>query len=108
MEFGRVRASDATANIGVVADGAGKGEALAGVVERLEDEDVGQVHAAVKGIVHDENVALRHVVAVVAHDRLERGRGGAQMAGQGEALGSEAAGAIGESGRIVHVVLEDG
>ena len=68
--IGGVGARDAAADIDVVADGAGEGQPLALVIERLEDEDVRQVHAAVERIVHDEDVARRHVVAEVPHDRF--------------------------------------
>jgi hypothetical protein len=77
------------------------------VIERLEDEDVRQVHAAVERVVHDEDVALDHVVAVVAHDRFHRRRHRAQVSRQGQALGDQLALAVGEAGRIVHVVLQD-
>ena len=109
VDLGRVRgvrAGDPAADIGVVADGAGEGEPLALVIERLEDEDVGQVHAAVERVVHDEHVARRHVVAEVAHDRFHRGRHRAEMARQGQALRDELAVGVGEAGRVVHVVLE--
>ena len=45
---GGIRAGDAAADVGVVADRAGEREPLALVIERLHDEDVGQVHAAVE------------------------------------------------------------
>ena len=66
VDLGRVRgvrSRDAPADVGVVADRAGEREPLALVIERLEDEDVRQVHAAVERVVHDEHVARRHVVA---------------------------------------------
>ena len=94
VDLGRVRgvrAGDPAADIGVVADRAGEGQPLALVIERLEDEDVGQVHAAVERVVHDEDVARRHVVAEVAHDRLHRGRHRAEMARQRQALRGELA-----------------
>ena len=109
IDLGRVRgvrAGDPAADIGVVADRAGEGETLALVKQRLEDEDVGQVHAAVERVVHDEDVAGRHVVPEVAHDRLHGGRHRAEMARQGQALGREPAVGVGEARRIVHVVLE--
>ena len=102
----RVRAGDPAADIGVVADGRGEGQALAVVIERLEDEDVGQVHAAVERVVHDEDVARIHVVAVVAHDRFQRGRHRAEMARQSEALRHQLAVGIGEARRVIHVVLQ--
>ena len=101
-----VRTGDAAADVDVVADGAGERQPLALVVERLEDEDVGQVHAAVERVVHDEDVARRHVVLEVTHDGVHGRRHRAEMAGQGEALRRELAVGIGEARRIVHVVLE--
>ena len=103
---GGVRAGDPAADVGVVADRAGERQPLALVVERLHDEDVGQVHAAVEGIVHDEDVARRHVVAEVAHDRFHGGRHRAQVPRQRQALRGEPAVAVGEAGRVVHVVLQ--
>jgi hypothetical protein len=76
------------------------------MIERLEDENVGQMHAAVERIVHDEHVAFRHVVAEVAHDRFQGGRHRAEMAGQRQALCGELAVGVGEARRVVHVVLE--
>jgi hypothetical protein len=86
---GCVRSRDAAADVGVMAAGAGEREPFAVVIERLEDEDVRQVHAAVERVVHDEDVALRHVVAEVAHDRGQRGRHRAEMSRQGQALRDE-------------------
>ena len=57
--IGGVRPGDASANVGVVADGRGEGQALAVEVDRLEDEDVGQVHAAGEWIVEGIDVARR-------------------------------------------------
>jgi hypothetical protein len=76
------------------------------VVERLDNEDVRQVHAAVERIVHDEDVARRHVVAVVLHDRLHRGGHRAQVPRQRKPLRHQVAFGVGEPGRIVHIVLE--
>ena len=109
VDLGRVRgvrARDAAADVGVMAARAGEREPFAFVIERLEDEDVRQVHAAVERVVHDEHVALRHVVAEVAHDRGERGRHRAEMPGQCQALRDKPPLGVGEAGRIIHVVLE--
>ena len=75
----RVRPRHPAADIGVVANRTGERHALALVKERLEDEDVREVHAAVERVVHDEHVARRHVLGEVAHDRLHRSRHGAEM-----------------------------
>ncbi len=102
----RVRAGNAPADIGVMAAGAGEREPLALVIKRLEDEDVRQVHAAVERIVHDEDIARRHVVAVVAHDRRHRGRDRAKVPRKGQALRDKLAVGIREAGGVIHVVLE--
>ena len=104
--IGRVRPGDPPADVGVVAHRAGEREPLALVIERLEDEDVGQVHAAVERVVHDEDVARRHVVAVVAHDRFHRRGHRTEVPGEREALCHELALGVGEAGRVVHVVLQ--
>ena len=105
---GGVGAGDPAADVGVVAHGAGEREALALMVERLHDEDVGQVHAAVERVVHDEDVAWAHVPAEVAHDRLHGGRHRAKVPRQRQALSGQPAVAVGEGGRVVHVVLQHG
>ena len=109
IDLGRVRgvgAGDPAADVGVMADGGGKGEPLALVVERLEEEDVGQVHAALEGVVHHEDVARLDVVAIFGDHDVERGRDRPQMAGQGQPLRDQLAGGVAERGRVVHVVLE--
>jgi len=109
VDLGRVRRvgpRDAPADIRVVADGAGEGEALALVEERLEDEDVGQVHAAVERVVHHEHVALGDVAGEVPHDRFHRRRHRAQVARQRQPLRHQLALGVGEARGEVHVVLE--
>ena len=101
----RVRARHAAADVGVVADGGGEGDALAVDEDRLEDEDVRQVHAAVEGIVHDEDVARIDVVARSARMiDVERGRDRAQVPGQGQPLRHQPAVGVGEGGGEIHVV----
>ena len=101
-----VRPGDAAADVDVVTDRAGEGQPFALMIERLDDEDVGQVHAAVERIVHDEDVAGDHVVLEMAHDRFHRGRHRTQVSRQGQPLRRELAVGIGKAGRVVHVVLE--
>ena len=111
IDLGRVRgvrARNASADVGVMADGAGEGEPLALVIKRFEYEDVGKVHAPVEGIVHDENVAGRHVVPEMAHDRFERRRRRAEVAWKRQPLRGETAIAVSEARRVVHVVLQNG
>ena len=55
--------------------------------DRLEDEDVRQMHAALERVVQDEDVARRHVVAdTCATTDVERGRDRAEVPGQRQAL----------------------
>ena len=105
--IGGIGAGDPAADIGVMADGGGEGQALSPIEDRLEHEDVRQVHAAVEGVVHDEDIAGMDVVAVVAQHRLDRRRHRAEMARQREPLRDQAAGAVGERGREIHVVAQD-
>ena len=109
VDLGRVRcvgASHAAADVGVVATGAGKREPFATVIERFENEDVRQVHAAIERVVHDEDVACGHVLTEVTHDRCERGRHGAQMSRQGQALRDQPSVRIGKACRVIHVVFQ--
>ena len=103
---GGVRPGDASAHVGVVADGRGEGQALAVQVDGLEDEDVGQVHAAGKGVVEGVDVARPHPIAEAIHDFLERGGNRAQVAGDGQSLGHQPAVGGGKCGGVVHVGLE--
>ena len=106
--IGRVRARDATADIGVVGDRAREGDELALDEDRLEDEDVGQVHAAVEGIVQRVDVARPDRVAETGQHRRERGRHGAEMGGKREALGDHPTPLVEEAGRVVEVVAQHG
>ena len=104
--IGGVGACHTAADIGVVADRRGEGQTLAPVEDRLEDEDVRQVHAAVERVVHHVDVAGMDVVAIVAQHRFDGGRHGAEMARQGEALRDQAPVAVGERRGEIHVVAE--
>ena len=109
VDLGRVRGvgpCDPAADVGVVADRGGEREPPAVVVERLEQEDVGQVHAALEGVVHDEDVARPDVLPELRDHRSERGRDRAEMARQRQALRHELAVRVAERRRVVHVVLE--
>ena len=60
--IGGVGACHTAADIGVVADRGCEGQAVVPVEDRLEHEDVGQVHAAVERVVHHEHVVGMDVV----------------------------------------------
>ena len=105
--IGGVGARHPAADIGVVADRGCEGQTLAPVEDRLEDEDVRQVHAAVERVVHHVDVAGMDVVAIVAQHRFDGGRHGAEMARQGEALRDQAPVAVGERRGEIHVVAQD-
>ena len=67
--IGGIGAGDPAADIGVVADRRGEGQAVAAVEDRLEHEDIRQMHAAVERVVHHEHVAGVDVVAEVPQHR---------------------------------------
>ena len=107
VESEALEPATAAADIGVVADRGCEGQTLAPVEDRLEDEDVGQVHAAVERVVHHVDVAGMDVVAIVAQHRFDGGGHGAEMARQGEALRDQAPVAVGERRGEIHVVAQD-
>ncbi|MNV47803.1 hypothetical protein D3C71_1396800 [compost metagenome] len=77
------------------------------IEEGHEHEDVGQVHAALVGVVDDHRVTGREAVAVA---RLHRGHGfgnGAQVQRDGLGLRDHLAVAVADRGRVVHDVLDD-
>ena len=109
IAFGRiggVGARHSTAHVRVVTDGGSESDSLAFEIDRLEDEDVGQMHAAVEGIVQDVDIVRLHLVVVVAQNRRQRGGDRAQMLGQGEALGQHLPFAVAYRGGIVHAALQ--
>ena len=77
-------------------------------VDRLDDEDVLEVHAAVEGVVHDEDVAGADAIAVVPEQRLHRGRDRAEVERDAHGLGDRLAARVAERGREVHAVADDG
>ena len=77
-------------------------------VDRLDDEDVLQVHAPVEGVVHDEDVTGADAVAVVPEQRVHRGRDRAEVEGDADGLGDRLAPRVAERGREVHAVADDG
>ena len=91
----------------MVADRRREGQAVALVEDRLEHEDVGQVHTAVERIVHHEDIVGMDVVAIVAQHRFDGGRHRAEMARQREALRDQAPVAVGERRGEIHVVAQD-
>ncbi len=107
---GGIRAGHAPADIGVVADRGGIGDRSAarfrGGEQRLEDEDVRQVHPAVIRVVVDQDVALGDVVAEMPQHRLQRDRDGTEMARECEPLRRQPALRVAQRGTVVHDVLQ--
>ena len=83
-----------------------EGDARAICIERFDDEDVRQVHTAIEGVIHDEDVAWPHVVPELPHDRLERRGNRPEMAGERQPLRDQLAVGVGQRGREVHIVLQ--
>ena len=104
----RVGAGDDAANVGMVGERAGPARQPVLEVDRLDDVDVGQVHAAGDvGIVEDVDVARRHAAVEVAH---EAGHGvveGAQMHGRGQPLRQRLAAVVEDGRGEVHGVADD-
>ena len=86
----------------------GKGDALSFPEHGLGDEDVGDVHAAVEGVVENENIALLHLVAEAGKERLHCEGHRAEVQWDGDALGNHLAIGIAERGRVVETVADDG
>ena len=98
IDLGRVRgigAGHAAADVGLVRRGRGEGHTLSANEDRLEDEDVGQVHAALEGIVHDEDVVFLDVAFEDLDDPGERRLNRTQVHGHGEPLGHDAPAGVG-------------
>ena len=109
VDLGRVRRvgpRHAATHVGVMADGGGKRDPAAVDEERLEHENVGQVHPAFERIVEREDVARLHRVAVAGHHRGQRGRDRSQVTGQRQSLRHQLAVGVAEGGREIHVVLD--
>jgi hypothetical protein len=81
-----VRARDASAHVRLVADGRRKGQALALVEDRLEDEHVRDVHAALERVVEAVHVARVHAVAEPGDGRRERVRERREVRGKRQPL----------------------
>src|SRR5207245_2372303 len=67
-----VGAGDAAPHVGLVADGPREGNPLVPVEDGLQDEHVGQVHAALERVVETVDVAGLHAVAEALERRAER------------------------------------
>src|SRR5262245_56712559 len=77
-------------------------------IDRLDDVDVGQVHAAGGiGVVEDENVARRDAAFETTHEAGHRIVEGAKMHGCGQPLRQGLAAMIEDSGREIHRVAHD-
>src|SRR5262245_34619598 len=89
-----------------MADGRREGQALALEEDRLQHEDVGDVHAAFEGIVQAIDIARLHPIAIAGDRGGERVGEGRQVSGQREALRDRATFAVAEGGRVIHVVAQ--
>ena len=69
---GSIRPRHTPADIAVVGDDHGEAEQPLPGKDRLEHEDVGQVHAAVIGVVEHDHVAGKHVIAEAFDDHVHR------------------------------------
>jgi hypothetical protein len=77
------------------------------VEDRVEHEDVGQVHPAEIGVVQDDGVAGGDPAAPALLHRAHRLGDGAQVLGDGLGLGHHLALGVADGGRVVHHVFDD-
>ncbi len=75
--------------------------------DRLDHEDVGQVHAAVIGIVEDDDVAGMEVTGELRQHHRHRVGHGAEMQRHRLGLGDDAALRVAQGGRIIEHVAND-
>ena len=102
------RARQPPADVAVVRGRHGPSDQRLLEVNRLDDEDVLEMHAPVEGVVHDEDVARLDAVAVVPEQRLHGGRDRAEVERNAHRLGHGLAPRVTEGGREVHAVADDG
>ena len=102
-----VRTRHATADIGVMADHDRECATPLIGENRHEHEHVGQMHAAVIGIVHDDDIAVMQIAAEFRQHRLHRLGDGAEVLGDG--LGLRHHLSVGRAKRRgeIHHVLDD-
>jgi hypothetical protein len=87
-----------SADICVVADRSGESDPRAVKIERFDDEDVRQMHAAIEGIIHDEDVAWPHVAPELPHDRLQCRGNRPEMARERQPLRHQLTVGVGQKG----------
>src|SRR5262249_31756836 len=80
---------------------------LVPVEDRLQDEDVGQVHPALERVVQTIDIAGPYAIAEASERGPQRIGEGAEMPGHREPLGHRATLAVAERNRVVHAVLQN-
>ena len=90
-----------------MADHHREGAPFAAEEDRHEHEDVGQMHAAMIGIVHDDDVAVVQIALELRQHRGHRLRDRAEMLGDGLGLRHHLAVAGAQRRREIHHVLDD-
>ena len=91
----------------MVSGGDRKGDQLTFPEHRLDDEDVRDVHAAIEGVVHDEDVAGLHLLVILGEKGLHRFGDGTQMHGDGHALSDHLTVGVAERGGVIEAIPHD-
>ncbi len=110
VDFGgitRVGAGHPASHVGLVPDHHREGLDLAVPEDRHEEEDIGDVHPALVGIVHGHHVAGPEIAGELGEHARHRVGDRAQVLGDGLGLRDHAAARVAEGGRVVHHVLDD-
>ena len=106
LGVGRHRARDEAAEVRVVGDGCHDREQPVAAEDGLDDEDVGQVHAARERVVDHDDVAGLEAAAELAQDGRDGVGQRAELVGQRHALGDDLALRVAEGRREVHRALD--
>ena len=105
---GRAARGDA-ADVAMVGHGAGPADQFLRSEHRLDDVEIGQMLAGrAVGIVEEVDVARRRGRPMIADQKRQAVGEGAELDGQGQALGDDLAIAIGDRGGVVHRIAHHG
>ena len=86
----------------------GEGDAPSLPEDGLDDKDVGNMHAAVEGVVEDEHIAVFHAETVLLEQCRHRERHRTQVERDSHALRDHLSLRVAQRGRIVKAIAHDG
>ena len=101
-------AGEASPQVEMVSRAHGKGRQAVLPEDGLHDEDVGNVHAPVEGVVENEDVARAHALSILPEESLHGVGHRAQVQGGGDPLGDHLALGVAKRGGVVQAIADDG